>query len=167
MSLYKEWTDMVVDYVKRRGEEAFWQDYGEVEKRIYTKLLSNHKDEVKGSIDTLAKHFDVSNIYFMGFADGINDSLVETLQLEETESDTQVELKIDFEKLYFNMLDAKADYLYELPQWEGIFSKEKRKEIQRAYKDSKTVVNNDKVGRNDECPCGSGKKYKKCCGKLA
>jgi len=23
----------------------------------------------------------------------------------------------------------------------------------------------DKVGRNDACPCGSGKKYKKCCGK--
>ncbi len=23
-----------------------------------------------------------------------------------------------------------------------------------------------KVGRNDPCPCGSGKKYKKCCGKL-
>jgi hypothetical protein len=22
----------------------------------------------------------------------------------------------------------------------------------------------DKVGRNDLCPCGSGKKYKKCCG---
>ena len=63
------------------------------------------------------------------------------------------------------MLDAKADYLYELPQWEGIFSKEKRKEIQRAYRDSKMVVNTDKVGRNDACTCGSGKKYKKCCGK--
>ncbi len=24
-----------------------------------------------------------------------------------------------------------------------------------------------KVGRNDTCPCGSGKKYKKCCGKAA
>jgi len=23
------------------------------------------------------------------------------------------------------------------------------------------------VGRNDPCPCGSGKKYKKCCGKTA
>ena len=23
----------------------------------------------------------------------------------------------------------------------------------------------DKIGRNDPCPCGSGKKYKKCCGK--
>ncbi|SMP67320.1 preprotein translocase subunit SecA [Anoxynatronum buryatiense] len=29
---------------------------------------------------------------------------------------------------------------------------------------SGTVVNKEKVGRNDPCPCGSGKKYKKCCG---
>ncbi len=29
---------------------------------------------------------------------------------------------------------------------------------------SRTVVRKDKVGRNDPCPCGSGKKYKKCCG---
>ena len=28
----------------------------------------------------------------------------------------------------------------------------------------KTVVADTKVGRNDPCPCGSGKKYKKCCG---
>ena len=30
---------------------------------------------------------------------------------------------------------------------------------------NKTVRNNKKVGRNDPCPCGSGKKYKKCCGR--
>jgi uncharacterized protein len=24
-----------------------------------------------------------------------------------------------------------------------------------------------KVGRNDPCPCGSGKKYKKCCGRMS
>ncbi len=30
----------------------------------------------------------------------------------------------------------------------------------------KPVVKEDKVGRNDPCPCGSGKKYKKCCGKM-
>lgn len=29
---------------------------------------------------------------------------------------------------------------------------------------TKTVYNVEKVGRNDPCPCGSGKKYKKCCG---
>ncbi|MDZ7721286.1 MAG: SEC-C metal-binding domain-containing protein [candidate division KSB1 bacterium] len=31
----------------------------------------------------------------------------------------------------------------------------------------KTVVKNTNVGRNDPCPCGSGKKYKNCCGKVA
>ena len=30
---------------------------------------------------------------------------------------------------------------------------------------NRTVVKGKKVGRNDPCPCGSGKKYKKCCGK--
>ena len=31
--------------------------------------------------------------------------------------------------------------------------------------DNKTIVKQEKIGRNDDCPCGSGKKYKKCCGK--
>ena len=30
---------------------------------------------------------------------------------------------------------------------------------------SKTVRKEDTTGRNDDCPCGSGKKYKKCCGR--
>jgi len=29
------------------------------------------------------------------------------------------------------------------------------------------VRSGEKVGRNDPCPCGSGKKYKKCCGRAA
>jgi len=45
-------------------------------------------------------------------------------------------------------------------------------EIQMAGSDSssssqKTVFKGAKVGRNDPCPCGSGKKYKKCCGASA
>jgi len=54
---------------------------------------------------------------------------------------------------------------YTLSQWDRIFSPEKRKEIQKTWRESKTVINEVKVGRNDACPCGSGKKYKKCCGK--
>ncbi len=35
-------------------------------------------------------------------------------------------------------------------------------------KENRTVVNEGpKIGRNDPCPCGSGKKYKNCCGKNA
>ncbi|WP_319560596.1 YchJ family protein [Marispirochaeta sp.] len=34
------------------------------------------------------------------------------------------------------------------------------------HKPSLTVIREEpKIGRNDPCPCGSGKKYKKCCGK--
>jgi SWIM/SEC-C metal-binding protein len=29
----------------------------------------------------------------------------------------------------------------------------------------KTTVAEEKIGRNEPCPCGSGNKYKKCCGK--
>ncbi|MDP4144859.1 MAG: SEC-C metal-binding domain-containing protein [Bacillota bacterium] len=165
MGLYKEWTDMVVQYVRQRGEAAFWNEYGTVEKNIYTKILANHSDEVKGKVEDLAKDYQVTDIFFMGFLDGINDSLVEAIDLEKIEKDSEIDIKIDFEKLYFNMLDAKADYLYGLPQWEGIFSKEKRKEIHSNWRDSKTVINKTKVGRNEPCTCGSGKKYKQCCGK--
>ena len=100
----------------------------------------------------------------MGFIDGINDSLKNQYDLETLEADSKLELDINLETLYYNMLDAKAEYLYTLPQWDGIFSEEKREEIQKQYKESKIVRNLDKVGRNDVCPCGSGKKYKKCCG---
>ena len=63
------------------------------------------------------------------------------------------------------MHEAKADWLYNLPQWEEILSEEKRKEITREYRESKIVRVEKKVGRNEPCTCGSGKKYKKCCGK--
>ena len=42
-------------------------------------------------------------------------------------------------------------------------------ELHEAYTGKKVFYNEDgsvmKVGRNDPCPCGSGKKYKKCCGR--
>ena len=59
----------------------------------------------------------------------------------------------------------KADWLYGLPQWEKIFDEETRKRLYREQKASGTVRKPKKIGRNDPCPCGSGKKYKKCCGK--
>lgn len=165
MSLHSSWTDMVIEYVKQKGDSAFWKEYGAIEKSIYTKILSNHTKVIEGTFLELASHFNVEKLFFMGFLDGINDSLVSPINMEEVEEDTFISLSIDYDKLYFNMLDAKADYLYKLPQWDGIFSMEKRKEILLKVRESKTVTVSDKIGRNDPCPCGSGKKYKKCCGK--
>ncbi|OOM70030.1 hypothetical protein CLPUN_53620 [Clostridium puniceum] len=165
MSLYTDWTEMVVDYVKTKGENAFWAEYSKLEKAIYKELLANNKEVIKTTINELAKKYNSTVEFTMGFMDGINDSLKNQYDLETIDADTEVVLDLNLETLYFNMLDAKAEYLYTLPQWEGIFSEEKRNEIQKQYRESKIVRNLDKVGRNDECPCGSGKKYKKCCGK--
>ncbi|WP_194192524.1 SEC-C metal-binding domain-containing protein [Clostridium chrysemydis] len=165
MSLYKSWTDMVVEYVKTKGEKAFWIEYGTLETNVYKDILANHKEAKKVTIKELADKHDSNVEFIMGFIDGINDSLKTPYDLEKIDENTELTLDVDLEKLYFNMLDAKADYLYTLPQWDGIFSEEKRKEIKKSYNDTKTVRNEDKIGRNDSCPCGSGKKYKKCCGK--
>lgn len=165
MSLYTDWTDMVVDYVKNKGENAFWVEYSKLEKNIYKDLLAKHKEVKKTTINELAKEYNSTVEFTMGFVDGINDSLKNQYDLETIDADTELVLDLDLETLYYNMLDAKAEYLYTLPQWDGIFSEEKRAEIQKKFKESKIVRNTTKVGRNDLCPCGSGKKYKKCCGK--
>ena len=148
-------------------EEAhkFWEAYSAAEKTIYENILETPNEPVAGIIKELAEKYGTSNELFMGFLDGINNSLVYSLNLEEITEDSEIKLEIDLEKLYFNMLAAKADYLYTLPQWDKIFDDDKRQEIEKEYKKSKTVVKGDKIGRNDPCPCGSGKKYKKCCGK--
>jgi preprotein translocase subunit SecA len=45
------------------------------------------------------------------------------------------------------------------------FGAAKANETGEAPAPQKPIINENKVGRNDLCPCGSGKKYKKCCGK--
>jgi preprotein translocase subunit SecA len=100
-----------------------------------------------------------------GFLDGINDSLVKANPIEEMDEDTVVSLDFDNEKLFRNMVEADAPWLYELPEWDAIYSKEEQKDLIRAQKDSHTIRKPKKIGRNDPCPCGSGKKYKQCCGR--
>lgn len=165
MSLLKQWEEIA--YKERTQEEydEFWKEYLEKEQRIYKELFSNNDDNIHGVVAELAEKFGMTNLDFSGFMSGINTSLVNPVEVEELTESSEINVKIDFEKLYFNMHVAKADWLYNLPEWDDILSKEKRNEIKTAYNKTKTVVNENKIGRNDPCPCGSGKKYKKCCGK--
>jgi uncharacterized protein YecA (UPF0149 family) len=64
------------------------------------------------------------------------------------------------------MVEFKAEHLYGLSEWDEIFSPEERKKLYEEQKRSRTVVKEPVPFRNDPCPCGSGKKYKKCCGAL-
>jgi preprotein translocase subunit SecA len=58
-----------------------------------------------------------------------------------------------------------------IDEMEEAFQRRKRRELEQARMAGagdqgpvQQVIRGDKVGRNDPCPCGSGKKYKKCCG---
>ena len=137
-----------------------------MEKGIYEKLLADPGAVVEGTVEELAGKYEVPLSMMVGFLDGINDSLKGYQNpIDTMEEDTAVKIEIDPEKLYYNMVEAKADWLYNLPMWDEILSSEKRKELYKAQKASGTVVKGPKIGRNDPCPCGSGLKYKKCCGR--
>ena len=166
MALLQQWRDTAYSQqMDKNTLQKFWGTYFEIEKNIYEQLLANPDEEVKGTVKELAEKYNVEVFTMTGFLDGINESLKEENPIEEMEEDTVVSLAFDKEKLYKNMVAAKADWLYELPQWENIFSEEKRKELYKEQKASGTIRKEKKIGRNDPCPCGSGKKYKKCCGR--
>lgn len=169
MALLQEWQKIAYNEKADKGQlQRFWNNYFLLEKGIYEQLLNNPDEKVEGTVKELAEKYQISVMEMTGFLDGINDSLVEANPIETMEEDTQVNLIFDKEKLYKNMVDAKADWLYELPQWDEIFDAEKKKELYLEQKKSGTIRREGKkIGRNDPCPCGSGKKYKQCCGRNA
>lgn len=164
MTLYEKWREIAEQERTPQANEAFWKEYFLREKDNYANILTNNLKTLKGPLSEVASSFNMDAVTFAGFLDGINTSLVNEVDLETLEETTELDIEIDYEKLYFNMLDAKADWLYNLSEWENILTEDIRKDITKEFRVSKTAVSN-KVGRNDPCPCGSGKKYKKCCGK--
>lgn len=166
MALLEQWRSIAYNQETDKGElQRFWQRYFQMEKEVYEKLLEHPDEVVEGTVKELAEKYELDIMAMTGFLDGINDSLITPNPIEEMEEDTRVSLAFDKEKLYKNMVDAKADWLYELPQWEAIFDEDKRKELYLEQKKSGTIVKEPKIYPNDPCPCGSGKKYKKCCGR--
>lgn len=166
MALLKDWRALAYNEELGRNKlQQFWAAYFQQEKAIYENLLQNPDEVVKGTVKELAEKYGVTVMTMTGFLDGIDDSLVEANPIEEMEEDTVVNLGFDKALLYKNMVAADADWLYELPEWDAIFDEETKKALYKEQKSSTTIVKEAKVYPNDPCPCGSGKKYKKCCGK--
>lgn len=165
-TLLEQWRNIAYDESADRGQlQRFWGTYFQIEKEIYEQLLTNPDEEVKGTVKELAEKYGQEVLTMVGFLDGIDESLKEPNPIETMDENTEVSLAFDKEKLYKNMVAAKADWLYELPQWKEIYSEEELKKLYKEQKESTTIRKEKKIRRNDPCPCGSGKKYKKCCGR--
>ena len=165
-TLLETWRSLAYgDGLDDKKKEELWTNYFTIEKGIYEKILSNPTEVVEGTVKELAEKYGQEVLTMVGFLDGIDESLKEPNPIETMDEDTVVSLAFDKERLYKNMVAAKADWLYELPQWKEIFSEEELKKFYKEQKESTTIRKPKKIGRNDPCPCGSGKKYKKCCGR--
>jgi len=168
MTLLENWRNKAYgEGTDNNAKEELWKNYFLKEKEIYKILLSDVSAVRKGTVKSLASEFDTDTETMTGFLDGINDSLKEPNPIDTMDEDTEVSLLIDPEKLYYEMVGAKANWLYELPEWDSILTEDVRRELYKKQKASGTIRKGKKIGRNDPCPCGSGKKYKYCCGRNA
>ena len=166
MALLEQWRSAAYNETADKNQlQQLWTKYFQEERDIYAQLLKSPDEVVTRTVKELAEKYNVSLMTMTGFLDGINDSLKEQNPIEEMEEDTVVNLGFEKELLYKNMVAAEADWLYNLEEWNDIFDEETRKRLYKEQKSSTTIVKGDKVYPNDPCPCGSGKKYKKCCGR--
>lgn len=166
MTLLENWRNKAYgEGTNDKQKEELWKRYFLIEKGIYEQILAEPDKVISCTVAELADKYGTDIETITGFLDGINDSLKEANPIETMEESTTIKIEIDPEKLYYNMVEAKADWLYNLPEWDKILNDGRRKEIYKEQKKSGTVVKGRKIGRNEACPCGSGKKYKLCCGK--
>ena len=119
---------------------------------------ANHKMyELKEELNSYLNTLDVNKVrkeYFLGtLLILLNANIYSEEFLKELCHENNFSLtKKQFENIY-NIIDK---YKNDIPIW-----------IYNGYtkREANSMPKEKKVGRNDPCPCGSGKKYKKCCGK--
>ena len=106
-ALLDQWRKIAYNEQADRGQlQKFWDDYFQIEKGIYEKLLDEPDTEVRGTVKELAEKYGQSVLTMTGFLDGINDSLKEANPIETMDEETQVNLVFDKALLYKNMVAA-------------------------------------------------------------
>jgi len=165
MSLYDAWKRVSLD-AQGQPNKHVWDEYMQKERFVYATLLKNKTNRIEGNVTKLSEDLRLSPMHVMAFLDGIHEAVDGVPHpLDDVTEETNIAFAIDFARLYKQMVAYKAEELYKLPEWNGIFTAEEQKNLYTEQKRSHTVVRSEpKTGRNEPCACGSGKKTKKCCG---
>ena len=157
MSLYKQWNEEIENIKTEEQYKLFWTDYMTKEAECYKGILQSKNPKIQGTYKELADNYGIEPKHFIGFLDGANTSFLEALDLESLDEASYIDVEFDFERLLWNMHEAKADWLYNLDEWHNIFDEVQIKEIAKKFNRSK-MATSTKIGRNEPCPCGSEKK---------
>ena len=164
MRVHDAWKRVAFD-PQNQPVKHVWDEYLAQEKSVYKKILKENIARIEGTVEEIGELYGFKPAQTAAFLDGIHECVDGMPELSELEETTPVAFDIDYQRLYKQMVEYKAETLYKLPEWDLIFTPEQQKQYYLEQKKSHTIVRNEsKIGRNDPCPCGSGKKYKKCCG---
>ncbi len=177
--------DEIVEYVNEnllrnsnlKLSEILNKDISEIIDVIENKVITEYENKIKELPDEIRNDFEkaislqVIDRYWMEHINTM-DHLRESVSLRGYANEDPLQAYV---REGFQMFDAMLDsiskditlYLLkaEIRQNLEVKQVKGRTNDSKDATPKKTVKNGKKVGRNDPCPCGSGKKYKQCCGK--
>ena len=157
--------------------EILNKDVDEIIRVIETKVLSEYEDKIKSLPEEIRKDFEkaislqVIDNYWMEHINTM-DHLREGVSLRGYANEDPLQAYIRegfelFDKMLDNICKDTTLYLLKAEIRQNLQVKQVKGKTNEAKEQGvkKTIKKGKKIGRNDMCPCGSGKKYKQCCGK--
>ena len=144
---------------------------------IQNKVLKEYEEKIKELPDEIRKDFEkaislqVIDNYWMEHINTM-DHLREGVSLRGYANEDPLQAYIRegfelFDKMLDNICKDTTLYLLKAEIRQNLQAKQVKGSTNEAKDQGvkKTIKKGKKIGRNDMCPCGSGKKYKQCCGK--
>ncbi|HXK51543.1 MAG TPA: preprotein translocase subunit SecA [Caldisericia bacterium] len=151
-------TQLIEDLYKKKEEDVGSENMRSLERQILLYIVDSKWKDHLYSMDQLKE-----GIGLRGY--GQEDPLVR-YQIEgfKVFEDMLHSIKEDVVKLIFRIQVQRRPVIINKNSQDQKKLKESR-ELKKPEKDAPKPERSRKVGRNDPCPCGSGLKYKKCCGR--
>ncbi|GAV22826.1 preprotein translocase subunit SecA [Carboxydothermus pertinax] len=151
IALVNFFADKAKEYYKQREEELGGEQLRELERYVILRVVDEKWMDHLDAMDQLREGIGLR-------AYGQKDPLVE-YKLESVDM---------FNNMIASIQEDVVRYLMRLQVAKQPQTRRVRRVVENRYQEEghkKPYRREQKIGRNDPCPCGSGKKYKKCCGR--
>lgn len=147
-------------------EELTSEDVGRVEQGVIPQAIEERIAKVSADEHTGMRMLASMDIYWTNHLENL-EALLEAVRMRAYgQKDPLVEYKRESYDLFKTLIADAEDWVVS-----HVFAESEMRSESRIMERAQEITfqsapaSSDKVGRNDLCPCGSGKKYKKCHGK--
>lgn len=158
--------DVVAEEIKGMGREAIVNFFEEKAHNLYDAKEQQLGSDTMRELERMVMLRMVDDKW-MDHLDAM-DQLRQGIGLRAYgQKDPLIEYKMEGYEMFQNMISSiREDTVRYIFRVNIVEQPEEREMVENLYADApqEPMKAEDRIGRNDPCPCGSGKKYKKCCG---